>query len=143
MHGYIERALQRFAHPKPRRPEDAPHAWIAPAYGKHVQYAPEPDASAFLDLNDKNLVQQIIGVILFYARAVDDTFLVALSELATAPTEATMKAITRLLNYAATHPDASILFRASDMILYVDSDASYLSVSKARSRVAGYFYLGH
>jgi hypothetical protein len=29
------------------------------------------------------------------------------------------------------------------MILYVHSDASYLSKPKARSRVGGYFYLGN
>jgi hypothetical protein len=30
MPGYIDRALQRFAHPKPTRPQRAPHAWQKP-----------------------------------------------------------------------------------------------------------------
>ena len=46
-------------------------------------------------------------------------------------TERTMKAITRLLNYAASHPEAKIRYHASDMILYIESDASYLSETKA------------
>ena len=54
-----------------------------------------------------------------------------------------MQAITRLLDYAATHPDAAIRLQKSDMILYVHSDASYLSEPRARSRVGGYFYLGN
>ena len=44
------------------------------------------------------------------------------------------------MDYVATYPDAFLRFYASDMILHVDSDASYLVLSKARSRIAGYFY---
>jgi hypothetical protein len=54
-----------------------------------------------------------------------------------------MKAISDLLNYCASHPDAVIRYSKSDMILYVESDASYLSESKARSRCAGYHYLSN
>ncbi len=41
-----------------------------------------------------------------------------------------------------THPDAIIRYCASDMILNVHSDASYLSAPKARSQAGGYFFLG-
>jgi hypothetical protein len=47
------------------------------------------------------------------------------------------------LDYLATHPDATIRFYASDMILHIHSDASYLSVSKAIRRLGGIFYLGY
>jgi hypothetical protein len=47
------------------------------------------------------------------------------------------------LNYLATHPDATILYHASDMILHIHSNASYLSVSNARSRLRGLFFLGN
>jgi hypothetical protein len=56
-------------------------------------------------------------------------------------TQMTLSAISQLLDYAATHPDAVIRFRASNMILHVESNASYLSETKARSRIAGYHYL--
>jgi hypothetical protein len=46
-------------------------------------------------------------------------------------TEATMKAITKLLNYCARHPSATVRFHASGMCLKIESDASYLSKSKA------------
>mmetsp|Transcript_36381 Transcript_36381/g.51432 ORF Transcript_36381/g.51432 Transcript_36381/m.51432 type:complete len:150 (-) Transcript_36381:17-466(-) len=54
-----------------------------------------------------------------------------------------MEAITQLLNYLATHPNAVVQYHASDMILHADSDASYLSCPKGRSRAAGYFYLSN
>ena len=49
-----------------------------------------------------------------------------------------MEAAVHLLNYAATHPDATVRFRASDMILHIHSDASYLSKPKARSALEAF-----
>ena len=48
----------------------------------------------------------------------------------------------QLIDYVATYPDTYIRFYASNMILNIDSDATYLVAPKARSRVAGYFQLG-
>ena len=45
------------------------------------------------------------------------------------------------MDYLHTHPDAVLLFKASDMILYVDSDAAYLVKPNAKSRMAGFYYL--
>ncbi len=44
-----------------------------------------------------------------------------------------MQKVKQLLDYLATYPDATIRFKASDMILNIHSDASYLSKSDARS----------
>jgi hypothetical protein len=57
------------------------------------------------------------------------------------PTVSTLAAITHLLNYCATHPEATLLYRARDMVLHVENDASYLSCPKAHSRAAGYHFL--
>jgi hypothetical protein len=144
MPGYIERALQRFEHPPPTRPQHAPHAWTKPTYGAAIQYAPSIDTSPALDTADTKRVQEVLGTLLFYARAVDSTMLKAIGTISTQQahgTQATMKAITQLLNYAATHPDATVRFIASDMVLHIESDASYLSEPKARSSIAGYHYL--
>jgi hypothetical protein len=78
------------------------------------------------------------------AGAVDCTMLLAIGTLATQqakPTIATLKGLTQLPNCAATHPDAETCFHASDMVLHIDSDASHLSESKARSRAAGHHCL--
>jgi len=142
--GYIERALQRFNHPDPTRPQHSPHLWQKPQYGAKIQYTPAPDMTPALNAADTTRVQEVLGTLLFYARAVDSTMLKAIGTIATQQanaTEATMKAITHLLNYCATHPEATVRFHASDMILHIDSDASYLSEPKARSSAAGYHYL--
>ena len=144
MKGYIRKALQRFEHCPPTRKQAAPSPWTAPVYGQKQQFAEAPNDSPPLEKQQIKRLQEIIGTFLYYARAVDSTMLVALGSLAAAPTvgtENTMKAAVQLLNYAASNPDATVRFRASDMILHVHSDASYLSESKARSRSGGYFFL--
>jgi hypothetical protein len=144
MPGYVERALQRFQHPTPTRAEHSPYHWNKPKYGAKVQYADADDTTPVLDAPEKKRVQEIIGTFLFYARAVDITMLKALGTLSTQqskPTEATMESIVKFLNYAATHPDAELQYIASDMILWIDSDASYLSEPNARSTCAGAFFL--
>jgi hypothetical protein len=143
MPGYIERALQRFVHPPPSKPEHAPHDWTAPSYGSRQQFA-TIDASPQVDAKDTKRIQEVLGTLLYYARAVDCTMIPAIGTIATQQanaTTATMHAITKLLNYCATHPHAVVRYYASDMILYIESDASYLSETKARSRAAGYHYL--
>jgi hypothetical protein len=54
----------------------------------------------------------------------------------------TMAKAKQLLDYLPTHPDATICFRASDMILNVHSDVSYLSKSNAHSRACSHFFMG-
>jgi hypothetical protein len=146
MPGYIEKALKRFQHPPPTEPEDAPAPWATPTYGAKVQFADLPDNSRKLTPPECKRVQEVNGTLLFVARAVDSTMLVALGDIATQQangTEATMEAVTQLLNYAATHPDPMVRFHRSDMQLEVATDSLYLSVSKARSRAGGYHYLGN
>ena len=70
--------------------------------------------------------------------------LTAIGELASEQSQATTTTIdklTQLLNYCAAHPDATSRFTASDMILAVESDASYPSVKKGHSRAAGYLFM--
>lgn len=134
MPGYIERALARFAHPAPTRPEHAPHAWIKPQYGAPVQLTTAPDTSAPLSKDGIKTVQEMVGVLLYVTRAIENTMLVALGDIAavqTKGTEHTAAACTKLLNYAATHPDPIIRFHASEMVLHIYSDASYLSAPQA------------
>jgi hypothetical protein len=55
------------------------------------------------------------------------------------PTKHTAKKITKFLNYCATHPDATLAFYKSNMILYFYSDASCCSKPGAHSRYGGFF----
>jgi hypothetical protein len=45
-----------------------------------------------------------------------------------------------LLDYVATHPDAVLTFKASNMVLTVHSNALYLSKAKACSQARGLFF---
>eukprot|EP00957_Ditylum_brightwellii_P206705 15349580-Ditylum_brightwellii.AAC.1 len=111
MLGYIEAALRKFQHVPSKQPQHAPHKAETPTYHRRPQLAPAPDLSPPLSSKQKNRVQQVLGTLLFYARAVDPTMLVAINSIAAqqaAPTENTATAIVYLLNYAATHPDAVI-----------------------------------
>ena len=47
-----------------------------------------------------------------------------------------------ILNYTATHLNAKIYYTASDMILYIQSYASYISEPRSRSRSGGHYFLG-
>ena len=54
----------------------------------------------------------------------------------------TEKKAAQLINYLAMHSKAVVRYYTSDMILNIHSDASYLSESRARSRIAGEFFIG-
>ena len=53
-----------------------------------------------------------------------------------------MERVKQLLDYMHTDPNAVVHYHASDMILNVHSDASYLSAGRGRSRAGGHFFLG-
>ena len=52
-----------------------------------------------------------------------------------------MDKVQPLLDYLASNLNAKIRYHASGMILFIHSDASYLSVTKARIRTSGLFLL--
>jgi hypothetical protein len=68
-----------------------------------------------------------------------------LNDIATEQTKAaekTQAATNHMLDYLATHPDATIRYHASNMVLHIHSYTSYLSVSNAQSRLGSLFILG-
>ena len=104
----------------------------------------QPDTSPLLDKAGIKYVEQVTGSLLYYGRALDGTTLPALNTIASeqaTPTKKTEQKCKRLLDYVATYPNAFIRYYASNMILHVDSDAAYNVMPKARSRIAGYYYL--
>eukprot|EP00978_Attheya_sp_CCMP212_P014794 scaffold37878_cov107-Attheya_sp.AAC.4 len=122
--GYVERALHRFQHQPAKRPQHSPHAHQKPIYGAAQQLTIPEDISTPLDSDGILRLQEIVGTFLYYARAVDSTMLVALGSIASAKkSEDTAIAITQLLNFAATNPDATVRYIASDMCLKIHSDA--------------------
>ena len=148
MPNYVTKCLKRLQHVPSVSPQYSPHTHVPIAYGKKGtrQYATTPDTSPLLPPKQIKHIQSITGSFLYYARALDLTMLPALNEISSQqanPTELTKQKCQRLMDYAATYPDIFIRYHASDMVLHVDSDAAYLVAPKARSRIAGYYYLSH
>jgi hypothetical protein len=145
MPGYVTNAIQRFtSNDSPAA--HSPAVFIPPDYKRiHHQPATADDDSPLLPPDRAKRIQEIVGVFLYYARAVDPSMLAVINKIGSLqakPTEQVEAMATRLLQYAATWPDASITYNASNMQLRAFSDASHLSETKSRSRAGGVLYLG-
>jgi hypothetical protein len=144
MPGYVSNVFRKFQHDAPKHPQHTPSKYITPVYGAKTQYTTHDDTPPLTAKQCLN-IQKVTGSVLYYARAVDPTVLMPLDDITTEQTKATEKtqaATNQLLDYLAIHPDATIRYHASDMILHIHSDASYLSVSNACSRLGGLFFCG-
>ena len=82
MPGYIENLLIKFKHPRPTKRRLSPYKCLPISYGAKSQLTPEADASELLDEHRKRRIQEIVGSLLYYARAVDNKLVVALSAIA-------------------------------------------------------------
>jgi hypothetical protein len=145
MPGCIKSALHKYQHPAPARPEHAPHTWNPPIYGAKTQYVEDKTTSPALSDKDVNKLQQLTGTLLYYARAVDPTLIMPINVLASAQSKAasvTADKVIKLLKYCNTPPETKIRYHASNMILHIHSDASYLSEKEAKSKAGGFFYMG-
>jgi hypothetical protein len=143
MPGYIDKALARFGI-HDAKGANSPAVYTPPKYGAHVQYEELDDTSPATP-EAKTRLQEIVGVFLFYARAIDCTMLTTVNKLASKqanPTEDVVAAAHRLMQYAARFPNASVEIRPSNMQLMCHSDASYLSEANSRSRAGGFLFLG-
>ena len=145
MHEHVTNALKRILYKPLIFPQYSPHehASVNCTNKGKIQYVQQPENTPFLNKDDTKYVQQVVGVFLYYTRALDITMLPALNQIGsqqTQPTQRVMKKIQRLMDYTNTY-NTYVRFYASDMQLMIDSDAAYLVFTKVRSRIAGYFRL--
>jgi hypothetical protein len=145
MPGYVAKAIKRLGY-QPGRPVRSPLLYTPPVYGSAAALMERNDSSTPLSDTDAKFIQRAVGSFLYYANNLDSSLFTAVTKVAMqqkAPTADTLTATHRFLDYVAAHPDASIVFHASNMQLYVHSDASYNSEPGSRSRAGGYFSLGN
>ncbi len=143
MPGYVKKALKLFQH-QLMFTQDAPYPSVPIQYGAKQQYATQESTAPPLDANNKKFNMQVCGKFLFLGRAIDSTILCPVSTIAaqsSQPTEETMLHTQQLLDYLASQEEAVLTYNASNMILAVHSNASYLSEPKARSCAGGHFFL--
>ena len=82
---------------------------------------------------------------MYYTRAIEYPILPALDKIShrqAGTTKNTLEKCKMLLDVCATHSNANIRYYATDMILYIDTDAAYLVLPGAKSQITGYYYLG-
>ena len=143
---YVLKALRRFQIQPPFKPVHSTAKFEPPVYRCKVQYAKQDLVGVTLPVKSVLFIQQVVGVFLYYGRALDNTMLVTINDMSheqSSATTSTMAIVKHFLNYAATHPIAKLRYHKSNMILHVHSDGSYLSVSKSRSRAGGHFFLSN
>ena len=129
---YMPKALTRFGI-QTSKTTNAPGPYTLRTYGAQQQYN-NIDVSPTISPARKKFIQEVVGVCLYYARAVDCTMICPVNKLASqqaSPTEQVERNAYQLLNYAATWPDATVTYRPSDMKLRIFSDASYNSEAGA------------
>jgi hypothetical protein len=130
--------------PPPAKRQDQPYPHVKPNYGAKKQYSQEEDNAPALNKEEKKFIQEVCRVFLFLARAVDGGLLPALSSLASQqanPTEKTMLLCKQFLDFMATQEDAVLTYQASNMVLAIHSNASYLSEPKSPSRAGGHMFM--
>jgi hypothetical protein len=140
MPGYISNVLSKFQHDTP-----IIHNIPCPGMSHLSTQNATKDETTPLMAQQCLTIQKVTGSVLYYARAVDPTVLVPRNDITTEQSKATEKTqatMNQLLDYLATHPNTTIRYHATYMILHIHSDDSYLSVSNARIRLRGLFLLG-
>jgi hypothetical protein len=108
-----------------------------------VHITPDPDTSELFDASQKRCVQEIVGSLLYYARAVNNKLLVVLNAIAARQVKAMVKteqAVDLLLDYIATYHNNSIVHCASNMILCAHADAGFLNKTSSHSRAGAHIY---
>ncbi len=113
MPGYIKKKLQEYKHLWITKAQTCPYTPEPKKFGKETQAPLPPDASPRLDARGIKKVQNIVGSILYYARAVDMMILMALSSIAVDQTRATEKMMSRctqLLDYLSGNANATVRF---------------------------------
>jgi hypothetical protein len=144
MPNYVNKAVVRFQHTPPQKWQDQPYPHVKPTYGAKKQYSLVEDNSPDLDKAGKKFIQEVCGVFLYLARAVDGGLLPALSSLASQnanPTKKTMELCKQFLDYMAMQENAILTYCESNMGLAIHSNASYLSEPKSCSSAGGHMFI--
>lgn len=145
MPGCVHNALNKLQHTDATKARHSPSKHIPPKHGAPPPQGAQPREHTLTPQQTKRL-QTACGLFLHCARATDSTMLHALNDLSTQIHHGdaqTMQALDHFLDHCVTHPEATIRCCASDMVLWIHSDAGCNNTSKARSRVGGHFWLGN
>ena len=143
MPGYIPTIFYKFQQKPPAHAEDAPHTLNKTVYVKHIQLATQQSSAPKLNSADTNRVQSINGTFLYYALALDPTMIPSIKNISACqyvPTQYIMEPFNQVMDYVSTHPNSTIRYHPSNLILMTDIDADYLVIPVSCSHIAGHYY---
>ena len=144
MNDYTSDLLFHEGHKATANMQLSPYQHREIVYGAKQQLAPDNITTPRLNEAGIKRVQRIFGALLYYARAVDNKLLVALSAISSqqaASTANTATAVHQLLDYVATYPADGLVFRASGMALAAHADAGFHNESRSHSCAGAHIYL--
>ena len=72
MEVYTQAFLRKYDHPLPSKPQHAPHKHCEITYAAKQQLVPDNETPPALYISRIQRVQGIVGVLLYYGRAVDN-----------------------------------------------------------------------
>ena len=141
--GGVHKALARLNF-RPSSNPGSPMIYTPPTYTSADQFE-STDDSPPATAAQRQFLMEAVGYFRWYSPAVDPTLLPAVSHLSlqqVKPTRLTMAKLDRLLNFAHHHPNATIIYRPSNMQLHIHSDCSHHSEPNARSRTGIFMTCG-
>jgi hypothetical protein len=144
MPGYIHNICTRYRHLMPTKRQLSPHKRCEIIFGQTTQLTHVNPYSPPLSTEGVKRIQGIIGALLYYARTVNNKLLATLSTLSSQQAtaiEATNASMNQLLDYLTPYPDNGTTYRASDMILYAHTNASFNNKSKGRSQARAHIFV--
>ena len=115
MNGYVQVILDCYHHKSPNKPQLHPHKNTDISYESTVQYSAKADSIPPLNTLVIKRVQVIVGVLLYYAQAVDNNLIVDISAIGDQQASAikyNLDAMTQLLDYVATYQNDDTTYRA-------------------------------
>jgi hypothetical protein len=136
--------LPKYQYPVPPKSQHAPAKSTPVKHGANVLQKTRKDVSAELSPGGIKKIQYTVGTVAWYFRATDSTMAQTLNSIASRQAKATTQLkeeVTPSFDYCATHPDAIVRYKASDMILTVHSDASHLLIGIPFEKESRRFYL--
>ena len=146
MNGYIHCSLNKFNHVPPSRPQHSLHIRNKPVYGRKTSQQPtNSSTAAHLDKYCTICIQYISGKFLYYSK-IYPCIKPALNEISSeksAPIEYTNNKASMIMYYLHAHPNVTLRYHASNMIIIFESDSTYLVLPKSCSRASAWYIISN
>jgi hypothetical protein len=143
MPGYVDEMLELFGMTDVKI-QDHPYRYTQPAFSSKAQSPAAEDESELLNETQITELQKKLGKLQWYCNICYEIVTIV-SKIASAqsrPTAKVLKDVNHVIAYLAGHRNTALFFHPSDMQLSTESDASFASESKSKSRIGGVFLIG-